>query len=197
MLPDLTRHSLEVAADLLGCLVRAGPVVVRLVEVEAYEGADDPASHAFRGPTARNGVMFGPAGHLYVYRLHGSFCANVVCGPEGVATAVLLRAAEVIEGHDLARTRRAESRATPVADRDLARGPGNLCRALGITAADNGTDLAGTGSVTLTCGPLPVDSAMSGPRVNVARAADRPWRYWDAGSPSVSRYKRHPRALGD
>lgn len=195
MLPDLTRHSLDVAAGLLGCLLRAGPVVVRLVEVEAYEGADDPASHAFRGPTARNAVMFGPSGHLYVYRLHGSFCANVVCGPEGLATAVLLRAGEVIEGHDLARSRRAERRTNPVADRDLARGPGNLCCVLAITDADNGTSLLGGGTVSLTAG-TPVTTLAVGPRSNVSRAADRPWRFWDAGSASVSPLRRHPRASG-
>ena len=196
MLPDLTRHSTEVAADLLGCLLRVGPVLVRLVEVEAYEGGQDPASHAFRGPTARNAVMFGPAGHLYVYRLHGSFCANVVCGPEGVATAVLLRSAEVVEGHDLARARRAERRRTAVTDRDLARGPGNLCRALGLSGDDDGTDLSGSGRATLLPGSVPVTILRTGPRVNVSRAADRPWRYWDADSPSVSPYKRHPRAVG-
>lgn len=195
MLPDLTRHSVDIAADLLGCLVEAGPVTVRLVEVEAYEGADDPASHAFRGPTRRNEVMFGPAGHLYVYRLHGSYCANVVCGPTGVATAVLLRAAEVVEGRDLARARRAERRSTPVPDRDLARGPGNLCRALGITDADDGTSLLGGGSVRLRAG-TPVTAPAIGPRSNVARAADRPWRFWDAGSASVSPLRRHPRASG-
>lgn len=196
MLPDLTRHAPDVADELLGCLLRVGPVLVRLVEVEAYDGDQDPASHAYRGRTTRNAVMFGPAGHLYVYRLHGSFCANVVCGPAGVATAVLLRAAEVLEGHDLARDRRAERRRTPVADRDLARGPGNLCRALGLTAADDGTDLSGPGRAILLPATVPVTTLGSGPRVNISRAADRPWRYWDAGSASVSPYKRHPRAVG-
>lgn len=197
MFPDLTRHSLDVAAELLGCLLNAGPMTVRLVEVEAYEGVDDPASHAFCGQTRRNKVMFGPAGHLYVYRLHGSYCANVVCGPTGVATAVLLRAAEVVEGHDLARARRAERRSTPVPDRDLARGPGNLCRALGITAADNGTALHGGGSVALLPADRPVTRLGIGPRVNVSTAADRPWRFWDAESVSVSSFKRHPRAAVD
>ena len=195
MLPDLTRRSLDVAADLLGCLVQAGPVTVRLVEVEAYEGADDPASHAFRGPTRRNAAMFGPAGHLYVYRLHGSYCANVVCGPTGVATAVLLRAAEVIEGRDLARARRAERRSTAVPDRDLARGPGNLCCVLAITEADNGTSLLGGGTVSLRAG-TPVSAPAAGPRSTVAKAAGRPWRFWDAGSASVSPLRRHPRASG-
>lgn len=197
MLPDLTRHSLDVAAELLGCMLQAGGVTVRLVEVEAYEGADDPASHAFRGPTRRNEVMFGPAGHLYVYRLHGSYCANVVCGPSGVATAVLLRAGEVVQGHDLARARRAERRSTPVADRDLARGPGNLCRALGVSTDDNGADLHGAGTITLLPAREPVTRLGIGPRVNVSTAADRPWRFWDAGSVSVSGFKRHPRAVAD
>ncbi|WP_239022363.1 DNA-3-methyladenine glycosylase [Raineyella fluvialis] len=170
---------------------------MRLVEVEAYEGADDPASHAYRGPTRRNAVMFGPGGHLYVYALHGSLCCNVVCGPEGVATAVLLRAGEVEEGHDLARARRAERRAAPVADRDLARGPGNLCRALGITAADNGTDLLEGGSVRLLPALRRPATLGIGPRVNVSTAADRPWRFWDATSTAVSPFKRHPKALAD
>ncbi len=197
MLPDLTRHSLEIASSLLGCLLQAGPVTVRLVEVEAYEGAHDPASHAFRGPTARNEVMFGPAGHLYVYTLHASHCANVACGPTGVATAVLLRSAEVVAGLEVARDRRAARRSTPVRDRDLARGPGNLCRALGITLADNGTDLLSGDRVHLLPPTRPVTTLGVGPRVNISTAADRPWRFWDADSVSVSPYKRHPRAVGD
>nr|WP_217634090.1 DNA-3-methyladenine glycosylase [Raineyella antarctica] len=193
-MPDLTRHALDVAPELLGCVLQSGPVAVRLVEVEAYEGADDPASHAFRGRTPRNAVMFGPAGHLYVYRLHGSYCANVVCGPEGVATALLMRAGEVVAGRDVARARRAERRSTPVSDRDLARGPGNLCRALGIGPAENGAGVLGDGPVRLLPPTAPVATLGIGPRVNIAGAADRPWRFWDADSASVSTFKRHPRA---
>ena len=118
---------------LLGALlVTPGPVVLRLVEVEAYGGTadhDDPASHAHRGRTARNGTMFGPPGHLYVYRSYGiHLCANVVCGPDGLAGGVLLRAAEVIEGEDLVRARRG-----PRARGELAAGPGRLGQALGLT----------------------------------------------------------------
>lgn len=195
MLPDLSRHALEVAPLLVGCRLRLGDVTVRLVEVEAYEGDADPASHAYRGPTPRNAVMYGPGGHLYVYRLHGSFCCNVVCGPEGVASAVLLRAAEVEEGHDEATARRLARRSTPVLPRDLARGPGNLCRALGITAEHNGADLLAGDDLRLLSAARSPETLGTGPRVNVATAADRPWRFWDPGSASVSVFKRHPRAV--
>lgn len=194
VLPDLSRPALDVAPLLVGCRLQAGPVTVRLVEVEAYEGAADPASHAYRGRTARNAVMFGPSGHLYVYTLHGSVCCNVVCGPEGTATAVLLRAGEVETGRQVARARRLARRGSPVADRDLARGPGNLCRSLGITAADNGADLLGSGELRLLPAECRPTDLGAGPRVNVSTAADRPWRFWDASSRSVSLFKRHPRA---
>lgn len=185
-LPDLTRRALAVAPDLLGCVLWADGVGVRLVEVEAYEGADDPASHAWRGPTPRNRVMFGPAGHLYVYRLHGHVCCNVVCGPQGVATAVLVRAGEVVVGLATARARR-----PGVRDAWLARGPGNLTRTLGITAADDGADLCAGGRLRLLPGPRP-DAVAAGPRVNVSRAHDRPWRFIAVGSASVSAFRAHP-----
>lgn len=184
-LPDLTRHATEVAAQLLGCELWKDGVGVRLTEVEAYEGLDDPASHAWRGPTARNRVMFGPAGHLYVYSMHGHACCNIVCGPEGVATAVLVRAGEVVG--DLAEARR---RRPHVRDAWLARGPGNLARTLGITRADDSSSLLDGGTLQLHPGPAPVLIA-SGPRVNVSRAADRSWRFWVPGSPTVSAYKPH------
>lgn len=184
---DLSGRALEVAPRLVGCFLRVGEVMVRIVEVEAYEGADDPASHAWRGPTARNAVMFGPPGRLYVYGLHGHSCANVVCAPDGLASAVLLRAGEVIEGWEDARRRR-----LGVADARLARGPGNLCRTLGLTRADDGAALAGP-RVELRDGPRPATLAQ-GPRVNVGRAHDRPWRFWDPASAAVSAYKAHPAA---
>lgn len=186
--PDLTlleRPALEVAPLLLGAVVRAGDVAVRLTEVEAYAGEDDPGSHAGRGSTPRSAVMFGPSGVLYVYLTYGMhFCANVVCGPEGTASAVLLRAGEVIDGIDLAR----ERRGTKV-DRELARGPGKLCSVLGIRLKDNRGDLA-TGPVTLTPGE-PVDPSLvsTGPRVGLRLAADRPWRFWLTGDPTVSAYR--------
>lgn len=181
---------LEVAPRLLGAVLRHetedGAVAVRLTEVEAYAGEKDPGSHAYRGPTPRNEVMFGPAGHLYVYFTYGMhYCCNVVVGNEGHASAVLLRAGEVIEGVDLARARR---RVGP--DRDLARGPARLCQALGIDLDDNGADL-GKGPLTLT---LPDSAAApsrvrTGPRVGLRHAADHPWRFWLADEPTVSVYR--------
>lgn len=186
--PDLTRRALAVAPDLLGCVLWVRGVAVRLTEVEAYEGADDPASHAWRSRTARNEVMFGPAGHLYVYRMHGHHCLNVVCGPEGIASAVLLRAGEVVEGVDAARSRR-----PGVRDDWLARGPGNLGRALGVTLDDWGASLAGPDLVLSAGVAVPADEVRVGVRVNVSRAFDRPWRFW-LDSPSVSAAKLHPNA---
>lgn len=186
---------LEVAPRLLGAVVAhesdLGTVVVRLTEVEAYAGEQDPGSHAFRGPTDRNRTMFGPPGRLYVYFAYGMHsCCNVVCGTEGDASAVLLRAAEVLEGHELARARRATSR-----DRDLARGPACLCRALGIDLTHNGADL-GHGPLTLTVTePGKAARISNGPRVGLRNAADRPWRFWLDGEPTVSAY-RPARRLG-
>ena len=135
----LDRPVLEVAPDLLGAVVRHatpdGPVAVRLTEVEAYDGANDPGSHAFRGRTPRNAVMFGPPGHVYVYFTYGMhWCMNLVCGPEGQASAVLLRAGEVVEGATLA-TRRRPTAKTP---RELARGPARLTLALGVDGSQDG-----------------------------------------------------------
>ncbi|MFF0659268.1 DNA-3-methyladenine glycosylase [Micromonospora tulbaghiae] len=164
-----------------------GPVTIELTEVEAYAGEADPASHAWRGPTARNAVMFGPAGRLYVYLSHGlHWCANAVTGPEGEASAVLLRAGRVVEGVDLAQRRRGER----VALRSLARGPGCLGQALALTREHNGSDLLDGGPLTLSPPTGPVGPVASGPRVGVSRAHDWPWRYWLAGDPTVSAYRR-------
>lgn len=174
---------LEAAPRLLNAVLRHGDVAVRLTEVEAYDGAEDPGSHAFRGRTRRNAVMFGPAGHLYCYFTYGMHvCCNVVCGPEGRASAVLLRAGEVVEGVETARERRPRAR-----DRDLARGPARLCSALGIELSHDGTDLA-AGPVTLTLGEPPA-AVSTGPRVGLRGAPDRPWRFWATGDPSVSVYR--------
>jgi DNA-3-methyladenine glycosylase len=180
------------ARGLLGCLVTAGGVTLRLTEVEAYAGLGaDPASHAHRGQTTRNAVMFGPPGHLYVYFTYGMhWCANVVCGPAGEASAVLLRAGEVVDGVDLARKRRATARS----DRELTRGPARLCTALGVDGTANGGYLLdGTGLVTLRPPVMPPDEAViqSGPRVGVAGGHDTPWRFWLAGEPTVTPYRRH------
>lgn len=175
---------LEVAPQLLGATLRHGDVALRLTEVEAYDGARDPGSHAYRGRTARNAVMFGPPGHLYVYFTYGMhFCCNVVCGPDGTASAVLLRAGEVVDGLDHARSRRPTARA----DRELARGPANLCQALAIGAAENGRDLSHP-PLTLTPADAPAE-VRTGPRVGLRQAADRPWRFWLPGEASVSSYR--------
>src|SRR5438067_5223322 len=146
--------SQQVAPALLGCVLESelpgGRVAVVLAEVEAYAGQVDPASHAYRGPTRRNAVMFGEPGHAYVYFTYGMhFCVNLVCLPEGTASAVLLRAGAVVAGADLARRRRAATRSarTGPADRDLARGPARLCQALGIDRALDGADACDPGSV--------------------------------------------------
>ena len=221
------RTSVEVAPDLLGCVLEhetaEGLVAVELTEVEAYAGQADPASHAYRGKTARNAVMFGPPGHAYVYFTYGMyFCVNLVCHDPDTASAVLLRAGRVIEGEELARARRARRRrraggdpdsasqdsasqdspspdGAGLAARDLARGPGLLCQALDIDKSLDGADVCVAGS------PLRVrrrqtgagtnvrsgeKEICSGPRVGVSAAADVPWRFWLAGEPSVSAYKR-------
>ncbi len=186
-LPDLSRRALDVAPALLGCVLRVDEVAVRLTEVEAYEGSLDPASHAYRRRTARNAVMFGPAGRLYVYFSYGMHHAvNIVCGPDGTASAVLLRAGEVIAGTQSVRHRRGD-----VPDAHLARGPGNLGSALGLTTADSGLQI-GAGRVSLE--PGEAGQVASGPRVGVGQAADLPWRFWLVGEPSVSAYRRSPRA---
>jgi DNA-3-methyladenine glycosylase len=192
---ELLLDPVAAAHRLLGATLTSRGVRAIVVEVEAYGGVPDgpwpdAAAHSYRGPNARNAVMFGPPGRLYTYRSHGiHVCANVSCAPDGTAAAVLLRAAGLEEGTDIARARRGEL----VRGAALARGPGNLCSALGITMDDNGIDLFDSdGSVTLELNaPL---SAVTGPRVGVSQAADRTWRLWLAGRPEVSAYRRSPRA---
>lgn len=192
----LAGDPLSVAARLLGATLSAGGVSVRIVEVEAYGGPSagpfpDAASHAYRGVTARNAVMSGPPGRLYVYRSHGiHFCANISCGPDGTAAAVLLRAAAVDTGEVTARSRRGPAPAR----HQLARGPGNLCAALGISTDHNGAEVfAAASPVRLRLG-LPAAEFAEGPRVGVSAAADRHWRLWLPGHPAVSAYRRSPRA---
>ncbi|PWU49240.1 DNA-3-methyladenine glycosylase [Micromonospora globispora] len=185
------------ARGLLGCRLTANGVTVRITEVEAYAGtAGDPASHAHRGRTPRNAVMFGPSGHAYVYFTYGMhWCMNVVTGPDGEASAVLLRAGEVVEGLDVARARRPAVRR----DVDLARGPARLCAAIGIDRSVYGADLLAEGPVRLRPAVVPVPPAAieAGPRVGVTGAHDVPWRFWIAGDPMVSAYRRHvPRSRG-
>jgi DNA-3-methyladenine glycosylase len=249
--------SLVVAPRLLGCVLehetREGLVAVMLTEVEAYDGADDPASHAYRGRTGRNAVMFGDPGHAYVYFTYGMhFCVNLVCRPEGTASAVLLRAGRVIEGIPLAAARRAPGRngagrvaasgeqssdpglgglggsggpsrpagvdvagvsaagvsaaemsaagvVSPAVERELARGPARLCQALGIDRRHDGADVCSLGS-PLRIRPAPeaapgqpVPDVSRGPRVGISAAADRPWRFWLTGDPTVSAYRPYAR----
>ena len=174
------RDARTVARELLNKLLVTGRgserVAARLVEVEAYCGADDPGSHAFRGPTARNATMFGPPGHLYVYFTYGMhWCANAVCGPGETPHAVLLRAAVPITGLDIMRTRRAKARR----DRDLCSGPARLAQAFGIDRAFDGTDLV-RGAVRI------IDDGVAPPRrpgistrigLSTGRGEDLPWRY--------------------
>lgn len=223
------RDALSVAPRLLGGTITtttdAGTVTVRITETEAYLGerdsaAPDPGAHSFRGRTARNAVLFGPAGHLYVYFTYGMHhCANVVCSVEGVATGVLLRAGEVIDGVETARRRRdaatrpstartgaAGDRQQP--DRDLARGPARLARALGLHLRDNGVPIApgvadprqvadGTDPVRTVRLHRPTedvgdDAISTGPRVGVSGPGgsdDYPWRFWLTGDPTVSPYR--------
>jgi DNA-3-methyladenine glycosylase len=185
--------SVEVAPLLLGAVLShstpEGTVAVRLTEVEAYLGEVDPGSHAFRGPTRRNAVMYGEPGHLYTYFTYGMHvCANVTCSPLGTATAVLLRGAEVVDGIGLARLRRQTSKTNA----DLARGPARLVVALGIMLAEGGADLSEPPfELTLPGHPLPF---ATGPRTGVSGAggsADYPWRFWLPGERSVSPYKAH------
>lgn len=192
------RPVLEVAPDLLGrVLLRRtedGPIALRLTEVEAYAGPADPGSHAYRGRTDRNAVMFGPPGHAYVYFTYGMWhCLNLVCGPEGNPSGVLLRGGEIIEGADLARKRRPTSRRP----RDLAQGPARLATALDVDRTLNGADVCGDDPQTspfqaLYGAPPPIDAVRTGPRTGVGGAgADHPWRFWIDGDPTVSPYRAH------
>ena len=185
----LERPSIEVAPLLLGALITSRGVSVRITEVEAYLGEVDPGSHAFRGQTKRNAVMYGSAGHVYTYFTYGMHvCANVVCSPVGVASAVLIRAGEVIDGLPIARLRRTTSKR----DADLAQGPARLVVALGITLADDGADLE-SGDITLEL-PEVAASFETGPRTGVSGAGGSdlyPWRFWIPGDPTVSPYKAH------
>jgi DNA-3-methyladenine glycosylase len=188
------RPVVEVARSLLGCVLSRrtaeGEVAVRLTEVEAYAGPLDPASHSYRGRTARTAVMFGPPGHAYVYFTYGMhFCVNLVCGPDGTPSAVLLRAGEVVAGSSLAASRRPSSSA-----RDLARGPARLCQALAIDRALDGMDVCGDpdGPLRILAGiPVPPVAISAGPRTGVSAAKETPWRFWITGDPSVSPYRAH------
>ncbi|WP_055585300.1 DNA-3-methyladenine glycosylase [Peterkaempfera griseoplana] len=192
------RHVVEVAPDLLGrtlvCRLPEGTVELRLTEVEAYDGPNDPGSHAYRGRTARNAVMFGEPGHVYVYFTYGMhYCMNLVCGPEGTPSGVLLRAGQVTAGTELARKRRPAVRK----DTELARGPARLTLALGVDRALGGADACPADPEdspfqVLTGNPAPAGRILSGPRTGISGAgAETPWRYWIENDPTVSPYRAH------
>ena len=186
------RTSVEVAPALLGARFTrhsaSGDISLRITEVEAYLGVgEDPGSHSFRGKTARNSVMFGAPLHLYAYFTYGMHvCANIVCSPEGQASAVLLRAGEIVAGIEHARSNRGEQ----VAFRDLARGPARLTKAMGIPLADDGVDLMGA-VYTLELADQAPDvgtsarTGVSGP----GGLAEYPWRFFIPNDPTVSLYR--------
>ncbi|MEP7160944.1 MAG: DNA-3-methyladenine glycosylase [Dermatophilaceae bacterium] len=188
----MARTVLQVAPDLLGRIFSYGGVALRITEVEAYDGENDPASHAYRGRTARTAVMFGPPGHLYVYFTYGMhFCANVVTGREGVASAVLLRAGEVVGGREIAAARRPGIR-----PRDWARGPARLTRTMGLKREENGLDVCtGDAGTAFAAGDEDVDPTRirTGPRVGVSGpggdGVGYPWRFWLDAEPTVSVYR--------
>ena len=170
----------EVAPDLIGAVLLCDNVGGRIVEVEAYHQTD-PAAHSFHGPTERNAVMFGPAGFAYVYRSYGiHWCLNFVCEPKGVASAVLIRALEPIAGLPLMRRRRGVRDA-----RLLCSGPGRLCQALRITHADNGFALDEPPFEILA--RQGAAEIVSGPRIGITKAVEKPWRYGLKGSPYLSK----------
>ncbi|QPP09549.1 DNA-3-methyladenine glycosylase [Streptomyces bathyalis] len=191
------RPVLEVAPELLGrYLVRTAPdgqIVLRLTEVEAYAGEADPGSHAYKGRTQRNATMFGPPGHAYVYFIYGMwFSLNLVCGAEGHASGVLLRAGEILTGGEHARKRRPKARK----DTELAKGPARLATALDVDRTLNGTDLCGTeehAPLRILAGEAAAGTQLrSGPRTGVGGAgAMHPWRYWIDQDPTVSPYRPH------
>ncbi|RFU83075.1 DNA-3-methyladenine glycosylase [Streptomyces triticagri] len=190
------RPALEVAPDLLGrTLVRRtadGTLELRITEVEAYAGEADPGSHAYRGRTKRNAVMFGPPGFVYVYFTYGMWhCMNLVCCPEGRANAVLLRAGEVTEGIELARKRRQSARH----DKELAKGPARLATALDVDRDLDGADACdGPDSpFEVLAGSAPAsDQVLNGPRTGVSgEGAVHPWRFWISNDPTVSPYRAH------
>jgi len=187
------RPTVEVAADLVGARLLADPgtddeVEAVIVEVEAYLGLEDPASHAHRGPVGRAAIMFGPPGHLYVYLSYGvHFCANLVTEPAGTPGAVLLRAAAADRGEATVRRRRAGNRRREPEIAALLRGPGNVGAGLGLTLADNGLDVCHPCSRLRVLGAAARPPLVVGPRVGIRRAAERPLRFAWAGHPAVSR----------
>jgi len=180
------RDPLAVAPDLLNKVLVHGARAGRIVEVEAYRGTDDPASHAFRGPTPRTEVMFGPPGHLYVYFSYGMhWCANAVTSRDGEAGAVLIRALAPLRGVEAMHAARPAAR-RPV---DLANGPAKACQALGIDGSHDGVDLVAPGSdlTIVDDGVAPPPVPVVGPRVGISVAVEHPWRFSVPGDPHRSK----------
>ncbi|WP_082264916.1 DNA-3-methyladenine glycosylase [Rothia kristinae] len=184
---DFSQPADVVAPQLLGAVIRRGPVALRLTEVEAYLGTADPASHAHKGPSPRCRTMFGPPAHLYVYASYGIHRAgNLVCSPEGTAGGVLMRAGEVVDGHDVVRTRRGQK----PEDAGLARGPGNVGACLGLSLEDDGAALslapdAHSPEFALRAPTHPVDW-VRGRRIGITKNAEAPLRFWIPGDPTVT-----------
>lgn len=179
---------------MLGLVLTTGERSGRIVETEAYMGHLDPASHAYRGQTARNATMFGQAGHLYVYFTYGMhWCTNVVTGTEGVANAVLIRALEPLTGIEAMREARPRARS----DRDLCSGPAKLAQSLGLDGTHDGVDLCDRGSpVRLLDDGWRLDTApVATPRIGISAATDRLWRWVIPGNPHLSRPAPTPPTL--
>lgn len=184
------RPTLEVARDLIGKVLVYRParkiiLKVRLVEVEAYIGRDDPACHAARGKTARNAVMFGPGGFSYIYFIYGMYhCLNFVTEPEGFPAAVLIRGGEPLEGIEVMR-----KNYQPKKNNRMTDGPGKLCKAFGLTREQNGLDLTGP-RLYLEDHHLIQNKIESSKRVGIKVGRDKKWRFFDADSPYVSQIKK-------
>jgi len=185
-----SRYTPDVARDLLGCVIvrplDGATLRARIVEVEAYRGADDPASHAYRGITKRTSVMFGQPGKAYVYFIFGNhYCLNVTTEVEGVAGAVLIRAAEPLQGIEVMQKRRGLSELT-----NLMSGPGKLTKAMGIDATLNGEDRVVSRKLYLLAGVVPKKIGVS-TRIGVSVGVETEWRYFEQGSPFVSGARMH------
>lgn len=179
------RDGREVAPELLGKVLTCRGTSGRIVEVEAYAGLEDPGSHAYRGPTPRTEIMFGPPGFLYVYFSYGMhWCANAVCGQEGTASAVLIRALAPLSGLESMRQRRTRARR----DRDLCSGPAKLCQALEIGKADNGADLvSGDRGITIANDGAPPPRPGQSERIGLSAGQEHPWRWFVPGDLNLSR----------
>lgn len=184
---DFAQPADVVAPQLLGCVITHNGVSIRLTEVEAYAGARDPAAHTYRGKTARNAAMFGPPGRLYVYFSYGiHYNGNIVCAPEGDGQGCLMRAGEVIAGEELARERRQRPDRALIPFDNLARGPGNLGQALGLTLPDNGTEA----QLTMRAEE---PEWVAGPRIGISKNSEAPWRFWIPGDKTVSSPRGYPK----